>query len=381
MDEENNTFLTGVDTGDTQPSDEPEETHLAQPNNGGAMPLDELIIHVERQMTEYERNAQYLEAEKARQHWVNLRNRKSQNRQRDLESVQQEDVRVFLDMVQQHQEGFDATWNQKIREHKMRADDLIEALKWKHDDQQRELYEILRKKRMPKFSVELLNLRKKQVLLARNKKYIQAEKVKRKGDILEAFEIDNIRRAAKEENQIRFKALLKRQHWDRQGLADKLRIEKKQLLEAKSQDFERLKKRLKNAENELKKTHVRQALQSDRKLAPMASSVGGTEGRRPRTWDTGRGNTRKAGMDVYGSSQAAMDRPRKQGSELAQTGRAGRSASANRERQQRNEDSDFKMQGGTEYGNLNPYQNGGGGADKDSLTEFVSSNKQPATAR
>ena len=119
-----------------------------------------------------------------------------------------------------------------------------------------------------------MNLRKKQVLLARNKKYIQAEKVKRKGDILEAFEIDNIRRAAKEENQIRFKALLKRQHWDRQGLADKLRIEKKQLLEAKSQDFERLKKRLKNAENELKKTHVRQALQSDRKLAPMASSVG-----------------------------------------------------------------------------------------------------------
>jgi hypothetical protein len=58
---------------------------------------------------------------------------------------------------------------------------------------------------MPKFSVELLNMRKKQVLMARNKKYVEAEKIKRKADILEAFEIDNIRRAAKEENQIRFK--------------------------------------------------------------------------------------------------------------------------------------------------------------------------------
>jgi len=315
-------------------------------------------------MREYERNAQYLEAEKARQHWVNLKNRKSQNRQRELENVQQEDVRVFLDMVQQHQEGFDATWNQKIREHKMRADDLIEALKWKHDDQQRELYEILRKKRMPKFSVELLNLRKKQVLLARNKKYIQAEKVKRKGDILEAFEIDNIRRAAKEENQIRFKALLKRQHWDRQGLADKLRTEKKQLLEAKAQDFERLKKRLKNAENELKKTHVRQALQADRKLGTVNTTDPGSNGARPKTWDTGRGNFRASGKTVYGSSEAALSKPRRQGSELAQTGRAGRSLSARR-------------QGGEQFNQTTGYE------EQDSLTNFANTagNMMPQTAR
>ena len=38
----------------------------------------------------------------------------------------------------------------------------------------------------------------------------------------------------------------------------KLRTEKQQLLEAKESDFERLKKRLKNAEAELKKTHSKQ---------------------------------------------------------------------------------------------------------------------------
>lgn len=400
MQDDGDVFLTGLDTGDSQ-FQMSGETNLAPTTT--SMPLDELIIQVERQMREYERNAQYLEAEKARQHWNDLRSRKTQNRQRELENVQQEDVRVFLDMVQQHQEGFDATWNSKIREHKLRADDLIEALKWKHDNQQRELYEILRKKRMPKFSVELLNLRKKQVLLARNKKYIQAEKVKRKGDILEAFEIDNIRRAAKEENQIRFKALLKRQHWDRQGLADKLRIEKKQLLEAKAQDFERLKKRLKNAENELKKTHVRQALQSERKLAPLSSSVATDEApRRPRTWDAGKGDTRKSGMDVYGSSESAILRPRLNGNELSKTGRGSETArgsdlaTTGRGGRSQSQNSDNRILPGTEYGSLNPYNDnnspmasggaGSGGAQPgydeiDSLTEFVNTKQQPQTAR
>lgn len=330
-----------------------------------SMSLDEMIVHVERQMREYERNAQYLEAEKARQHLNGLKKKKQTSRQRDLEAVQQEDVRVFLDMVQQHQESFDRTWQKKILEHKMRADDLIDALKWKHDDQQRELYEILRKKRMPKFSVELLNLRKKQVLLARNKKYIQAEKVKRKADILEAFEIDNIRRAAKEENQLRFKALLKRQHWDRQALADKLRIEKKQLLEAKAQDFERLKKRLKNAEAELKKTHIRQALQADKKLAPLYSTLSlrddmpsGSHTARSVEYDSGRGISRTMGAKVYASSQDVSRRPRRSARELANEGREG-------------DGEDSFLEGGMEQdaGYSNPYD------EPDSLTDFTENAK------
>jgi len=217
-----------------------------------------------------------VDAEKARQQLLELKRRQRFVRRDDLESVQREDVKVFFAMVGQHQQTFDHTWQQRTLEHKLRADDLIEALKWKHDQQQKELYELLRKKRMPKFSVELLNLRKKQVVLAKGKRYVQAEGVKRKADILEAIEIESIRAAAKQENTIRFKTLLKRQEWDRQALASKLKLEKQALLEAKAQDFTRLKKRLKNAEAELKKAHVRQALQAEklaerteRKLVPL----------------------------------------------------------------------------------------------------------------
>lgn len=350
MEEEDHTFLTGLSFGaddiggDDQLKQDQQMMHdhemMVQEHNlmndmalehqqeqrGGplGMSLDAMIEHVESQMREFERDAQYLDAEKARIHLESLQQRKKNNTQRELEAVQQEDVRVFLDMVAQHQESFDRTWQKKIAEHKMRADDLIDQLKWKHDDQQRQLYEQLRKKRMPKFSVELLNMRKKQVLLARNQDYVKAEKVKRKADILEAFEIDNIRRAAKEENQVRFKALLKRQHWDRQGLADKLRIEKRQLLEAKAQDFERLKKRLRNAEGELKKTHVRQALESHRKIGANFTTLthGGQplSARRANTLDVAKGHARTMGAKVYGSSSNAVDRPKRSVEDLTDPG-------------------------------------------------------------
>jgi hypothetical protein len=45
---------------------------------------------------------------------------------------------------------------------------------------------------MPKFSVELLDMRKRQVLLAKSGQYIEAEKLKRKADMLEVIEIDVI---------------------------------------------------------------------------------------------------------------------------------------------------------------------------------------------
>lgn len=235
---------------------------------------------------EYERTAQYLEAEKARQHLESLKKRFMSRRRDDLEKIQSEDVKVFFAMVAQHQENFDRTWSKKTLEHKLRADDLIDSLKWKHEDQQRDLYESLRKKRMPKFSVELLNMRKRQVLLAKSKNYISAEKVKRKADILESIEIERIRESAKEENQLRFQALLKKQEWDRRQLSSKLKIEKKCLYEAKAQDFLRLKKRLRNAEQELKKTHVRQQLLAEKKLLPLYSYNAQSEDKKPQPTGT-----------------------------------------------------------------------------------------------
>jgi len=274
------TFLTGLDASGSQANLAQQQQQQQQPSGApqqsGAsdtqgMSDEELIALVEKQMMEYERLAQYLEAEKARKHLEALKQRFASKRRAALESVQSEDVRVFFAMVAQHQQNFDQTWAAKAAEHALRAADLIDACKWRHEEAQRELYETLRRKRMPKFSVELLNMRKRQVALARSKQYVPAEKVKRRADLLEQIEVERIREAAREENQLRFQALLKKQEWERRQLAQKLHTEKRCLLEAKAQDFLRLRKRLRNAEQELKKTHVRQQLLAEKKILPLYS--------------------------------------------------------------------------------------------------------------
>jgi len=67
-----------------------------------------------------------------------------------------------------------------------------------------------------------------------------------------------------------------KQQSDRDSLGMKLKIEQRQLLEAKEADFERLKKRLKNAESELKKTHAKQ-LNNKHKILPRFSSLALTQ--------------------------------------------------------------------------------------------------------
>jgi hypothetical protein len=47
----------------------------------------------------------------------------------EVQRAQADDVKIFFNMVSQHQSNFDATWSQKTLEHKLRADDLIDALK------------------------------------------------------------------------------------------------------------------------------------------------------------------------------------------------------------------------------------------------------------
>jgi hypothetical protein len=227
------TFLTGLDLtqGQQQYTQQQQQQYLShsqhptpsaplQPSpshppaaaaSDGRMSDEELIATVEQQMMEFERSAQYLEAEKARQHLESLKKRFASKRRDALDTLQNEDIRVFFTMVSQHQANFDATWSTKSSEHALRAADLIDNLKWRHEEAQRELYETLRRKRMPKFSVELLNMRKRQVALARSKNYVAAEQVKRRGDQLESLEIHRIREQTREENQLRFQALLKKQ--------------------------------------------------------------------------------------------------------------------------------------------------------------------------
>jgi hypothetical protein len=90
---------------------------------------------------------------------------------------------------------FNQLWDKRMAEYEQKSADLVETMRERHaatlNDYLRQLQgEPLKR---PKFSKELLNLRRIQQTLAKQKEYAEAHKVKLKGDNLEAFELEKLR--------------------------------------------------------------------------------------------------------------------------------------------------------------------------------------------
>lgn len=145
---------------------------------------------LESQRLQAEESTDYKSAMRLKKKLNALRTVEVESKLNDLGSVHQQDEELFFAMVATHQQNFDHLWAQKQLEHKLRSDDLISALKAKHEGQQRELYETLLRRRPGKFSAELLTLRKQQLHLARIGEYSKADSLKAKGDALEATEVE-----------------------------------------------------------------------------------------------------------------------------------------------------------------------------------------------
>lgn len=102
-DDQNSTFLTGVNIEEQQrqqqlqqqqeQQEQDNKVQIEEDQDEAELTLEELIVQVERQMRAYEHNAQYVDAERARQHLETLKRRKNDFSKRcvciDLYSIQQ----------------------------------------------------------------------------------------------------------------------------------------------------------------------------------------------------------------------------------------------------------------------------------------------------
>merc|ERR1711865_737675 len=85
-------------------------------------------------------------------------------------------------------------------EYEQHANELVEAMRDRHKNELKEFQEtLLQKQQRPKFSRELLNLRRIQEHLAKQKDYTEAHKMKLKSDALEAWELEKWRNQKQQE--------------------------------------------------------------------------------------------------------------------------------------------------------------------------------------
>lgn len=83
---------------------------------------------------------------------------------------------------------FNMIWDKKFSDYESHAQDLIDAMKERHGAELRDFQRMLMGKLIrPKFSKDLLNLRKIQETMARSKDYTEAHKLKLKADALEGI--------------------------------------------------------------------------------------------------------------------------------------------------------------------------------------------------
>jgi len=138
-----------------------------------------------------ERQGKYVEAEIAKNRLDELKLHEENRRREAMRSRQ---IAERLGVEEAHMlefQQFNMIWDRKMTEYETHAEELVEAMKERHAAELRDYQRKLMGKQIrPKFSKDLLNLRKIQETLAKQKDYAEAHKIKLKSDALEAWELE-----------------------------------------------------------------------------------------------------------------------------------------------------------------------------------------------
>jgi len=138
-----------------------------------------------------ERQGKYVEAEIAKNRLDELKLHEENRRREAMRSRQ---IAERLGVEEAHMlefQQFNLIWDKKMAEYELHAEELVEAMKERHSAELRDYQRKLMGKQIrPKFSKDLLNLRKIQETLAKQKDYAEAHKIKLKSDALEAWELE-----------------------------------------------------------------------------------------------------------------------------------------------------------------------------------------------
>lgn len=138
-----------------------------------------------------ERQGKYVEAEIAKNRLDELKLHEENRRREAMRSRQ---IAERLGVEEAHMlefQQFNFIWDKKMTEYEQHAEELVEAMKERHAAELRDYQRKLMGKQIrPKFSKDLLNLRKIQETLAKQKDYAEAHKIKLKSDALEAWELE-----------------------------------------------------------------------------------------------------------------------------------------------------------------------------------------------
>eukprot|EP01043_Picozoa_sp_COSAG02_P027673 COSAG02_NODE_1644_length_11524_cov_76.342232_4_plen_250_part_00 len=246
---------------------------------------DRSRCHVRRVILEEHRKnceaqGKYVEAEIAKNRLEELRQHEFSRRKEALRSRQ---IAERLGVEEAHMlefQQFNAAWDKKFEDYEHKAAELEEKMRERHQGEvmefQSKVAEQMQNAR-PKFSKELLNIRRIQETLAKQKEYAEAHKTKMKADLMEAEEMERFRETQSTKNLSRERQYLGKQQQEISALRKRIQTGRDELKKQRQMELERLLQRYQNVKNELESQQNIERLRAEKYLMktlfPQTSSV------------------------------------------------------------------------------------------------------------
>lgn len=241
--------------------------------------VEDFLQILEEHRKNCERQGKYVEAEIAKNRLDELKLHEENRRREAMRSRQ---IAERLGVEEAHMlefQQFNALWDRKMAEYEAKAGDLEEAMKERHAAEYKEFAKkvVNEPGYKPKFSKDLLNMRKIEQTLAKQKEYAEAHKMKLKGDNVEAFELEKLRSQRQMRMSMMEEKFLAKQSQELQALRKRTQTGRDELKKQRQMELERLLQRYQNVKNELESQQNIERLRAEKYLMktlfPQTSSV------------------------------------------------------------------------------------------------------------
>jgi len=225
--------------------------------------IQDFLDVLEKHRAECERLGKYEEAELAKTRLEQLRSHEDNRRREELRSLQLAERLGVEEAHMKELHEFNEIWDKKVADFESHARNLTKTLGSRHKTEHTGFLEKVQKETQPRtarWSRELLNVRKIEGTLARQKKYSEASKMKAQADVMEKKEYDDWK--DKRESKIRIieEQFLHKQNLEMGGLLKRIQSGREEQKQARKTELERLLQRYSNVKNqlEMQQTIIRQ---------------------------------------------------------------------------------------------------------------------------
>mmetsp|Transcript_29771 Transcript_29771/g.43681 ORF Transcript_29771/g.43681 Transcript_29771/m.43681 type:complete len:276 (-) Transcript_29771:210-1037(-) len=221
-----------------------------------------------------EQQGKYVEAEIAKNRLDELKAHE-ENRRREAMKARQIAERLGVEEAHMLEfQQFNKTWDKKNADYEKQSEGLTVNMKERHTAEFQEFQKklLLKQQQRPKFSTELLNLRKIEEHLAKAKDYNEAHKMKTRADALEAVELKRCskirqREMAQQEEKFKFS-----KEQEIENLKKRIESGRKEQRKKRQVELERMLQRYQNVKNELDAQQNLERMRADRQFHSGPSS-------------------------------------------------------------------------------------------------------------